>query len=69
MFLKGNGKDMKTWYCVCRIYYDNGSSTHSIVDAVKTNDKPKSSHQRTNRRDIYKDWFPSKGAAYNFIRQ
>lgn len=60
---------MKTYYCVCTSYDDQGRVVSNIVDTVEAPRRPKNVFKSTKRKDIYLDWFDTLNAAQDHVKE
>ena len=60
---------MKTFWCVTTSYDDRGRVISNITNTVQAAEKPKDTYVITRRRDIYNDWFESREAAEEHVKE
>lgn len=61
--------EMKKYYAVTSVIYDDGKVTMRITDTVCAVHRPKNVSKSLARKDIYVDWFDSKEEAENYIKE
>lgn len=59
----------KKYYVVVTIVDNSGWLSCSLVDIITADSKPESEYKCTPRKDIYTDYFSSKKAAADFVKQ
>lgn len=60
---------MKTFWCVTTSYDDRGRVISHITNTVQAAEKPEDTYVSTRRRDIYNDWFESREAAEEHVKE
>ena len=60
--------NMKEYFCVTSIYYNDGHVTATITDTKQAEKKPKKHFKETVICEIYTDWFDSENDAQAFIK-
>ena len=60
---------IRTWWGVTTTVYDDGKVTATLTDSVQQTTKPENKSKILSRKDIYVDWFETKGKAENFVKE
>ena len=57
------------WYCVTSSVDNRGYITAAITGSIESETRPKNTYEETRLRDIYKDWFPTRQEAEEFVEE
>lgn len=59
---------VKTWYAVTSSFYDNGKVRAAITDTINATVKPESAYKELKRCDVYVDYYDTKEAAEQAVK-
>lgn len=60
---------LKTYWGVTTSFDDRGRVVSNITSTVEAAVKPENTYKSTSRKDIYVDWFESREAAENHVKE